>query len=200
LDKNFEKRENAMKKKNTLPALTNFADTHDGEHDKSVFLAAIETAHFTDPVQPLQTFTNLRTELIQVAEQPANVIPIFESHTAGMTDAQKLFIAQSVSEYFSNTVFAFNNEDLESEGKTLTGIIQPLRAYIARLKRATTTKASDLRAILKEIVHKELEALPDTLAKLGPIHRLNFTCKVMGYVLPKVEAVNFKQGESDTWD
>lgn len=59
---------------------------------------------------------------------------------------------------------------------------------------------TDLRAMLKTIVHKELATLPDTLASLDPVQRLNFVCKLMGYVLPKVEAVSHKQGEPLTWD
>ncbi len=55
-----------------------------------------------------------------------------------------------------------------------------------------TTK---LRAMLKEIIYKELETLPATLASLPTTHRLNYVCKFMGYVLPKVEAVSYKQGE-----
>ncbi|MBP6810857.1 MAG: hypothetical protein KA138_05030 [Saprospiraceae bacterium] len=58
---------------------------------------------------------------------------------------------------------------------------------------------TDLRAMLKEIVHKELAALPETLATLDPVQRLNIICKLVGYVLPKVEAVNHKQGEPRTW-
>lgn len=54
---------------------------------------------------------------------------------------------------------------------------------------------TDLRRTLKQIVHKELAALPDTLAGLDPVQRLNIVCKLIGYVLPKVEAVTYKQGE-----
>jgi len=54
---------------------------------------------------------------------------------------------------------------------------------------------TDLRAMLKRIVHQELATLPDTLAGLDPVQRLNIVCKLMGYVLPKIEAVTHKQGE-----
>jgi hypothetical protein len=58
---------------------------------------------------------------------------------------------------------------------------------------------TDLRAMLKRIVHQELAALPDTLATLDPVQRLNIVCKLMGYVLPKVEAVTHNQGEPLVW-
>jgi len=59
----------------------------------------------------------------------------------------------------------------------------------------TRHRTTDLRAMLKEIIYKELETLPATLAGLPTTHRLNYVCKFMGYVLPKVEAVSYKQGE-----
>ena len=71
------------------------------------------------------------------------------------------------------------------------------------MAKQTNTPAApftaDLRKMLKQIVYKELAALPDTLATLDPVQRLNIVCKLMGYVLPKVEAVNHKQGEPLTW-
>ena len=56
-------------------------------------------------------------------------------------------------------------------------------------------QTTDLRATLKDIIHQELTTLPDTLATLEPLQRLNIVCKLMGYVLPKVEAVDYRQGE-----
>ncbi len=188
-----------MKKNPTPPPITDFADTYDGEQDKVVYLAAIEDETFSDPVQPLQTFSNLRTALIQVAEQPAKVIPVFEQHTEGMTDAQKLFIAQRVKYYFSNTVFGADEADPESEGVTLTGIIQPLRAYIARLERISAPIVGDMRARLKEVFSEEIGRLPEVLATLENKDRLNFLCKIMPFVLPKVEAISATKGEPRDW-
>jgi hypothetical protein len=44
-------------------------------------------------------------------------------------------------------------------------------------------------------MQKELEQLPNTLKELGPIQRLNILCKLIPYVLPKVESVTHTQGE-----
>lgn len=62
------------------------------------------------------------------------------------------------------------------------------------------TLTTDLRAMLKKIVHQELAALPDTLEQLDPVQRLNVVCKLMGYVMPKVEAVSASHGEPPNWD
>jgi len=188
-----------MSKKKTPTAVTDFADTHDGNQAKAVYLAAIETETFPDPVQPLQTFTDLRTALMQVSDSPAKVIPVFEQHTAGMTEAQKLFVAQKVKHYFANTVFGGDEADEESEGERLMGIVEPLCAYIARLERAALPKVRDIRATLKELFRAEIERLPEALNGLEEKDRLVFLCKLMPFVLPKVEAVAATKGEPNGW-
>jgi hypothetical protein len=189
-----------MKKKTTPPTITDFADDHDGNQAKAVYLAAIETEVFTDPVLPLQTFTDLRTALINVSKHPAKVIPVFEQHTATMTDAQKLFIARKVRAYFASTVFDSGEIEEENEGITLTGIVEPLRAYIARLDRAALPQVADIRTTLKEVFRQEMERLPEALQTLDDKDRLNFLCKLMPFVLPKVEAVAATKGEPSDWN
>ena len=184
-----------MKKKQTPPAVTDFADTHDGNHAKAIYLAAIEAEAFPDPVQPLQTFTDLRTALIQVSDSPAKVMPVFEQHTAGMTDAQKLFVARKVKHYFAYTVFGSDEADEESEGERLTGIVEPLSAYIARLERSALPQVDNIRSTLKELFKKEMERLPEALNALDEKDRLVFLCKLMPFVLPKVDAVSATKGE-----
>ena len=51
---------------------------------------------------------------------------------------------------------------------------------------------------LKAIMQKELEQLPETLKDLEPVQRLNVLCKLIPYVLPKVEAVHSQKGEPET--
>lgn len=53
-----------------------------------------------------------------------------------------------------------------------------------------------LRHTLKEVIFKELETLPETLEQLEPIQRVNVVCKLIPFVLPKVEAVHYKEDES----
>ncbi len=44
-------------------------------------------------------------------------------------------------------------------------------------------------------MEKELAELPKTLESLEPAQRLNIVCKLLPYVLPKVEAMSFSTGE-----
>lgn len=77
---------------------------------------------------------------------------------------------------------------------------EPLNAISKKAETPNPPLTTNLRAMLKEIIRKELEALPVTLATLDPVQRLNIVCKLISYVLPKVEAVHHKQGEPLTWD
>ncbi len=63
-----------------------------------------------------------------------------------------------------------------------------------------TLLTRDLRQTLKAIVQKELEQLPGYLETLEPKERLNIICKIMPFVLPKVEAVKPSAGEPLTLD
>jgi hypothetical protein len=58
---------------------------------------------------------------------------------------------------------------------------------------------TDLRKILKVIIQKEFEQLPETLKELEPKERLNILCKLMPFVFPKVEAVQPTDGEPVVW-
>jgi hypothetical protein len=55
----------------------------------------------------------------------------------------------------------------------------------------------NIRDTLKEMMQKEIESLPDTLKELEPVQRLNILCKLIPYVLPKVESVTHTQGEPE---
>ncbi|MCC7245005.1 MAG: hypothetical protein IT269_04970, partial [Saprospiraceae bacterium] len=148
-------------------------------------------------------------------EQQAKVIPVFEQYTHDLTDTQKLFLAKKVKVYFEKTVFGFdggedetgkNEEQVylaydtdfhERDGGYLIGIVEPLRAYIARMERGVLPKVSNMRKTLKDVFTKEIERLPKYPETLEPKDRLNFICKMVPYVLTKVEAVASTIDEKD---
>jgi len=60
----------------------------------------------------------------------------------------------------------------------------------------------ELRAALKNILHQEIELLPDHFDKLEPKDRLELLVKLLPFALPKVEPASFKIGEggiADSW-
>lgn len=61
----------------------------------------------------------------------------------------------------------------------------------------------EIRAALKNILHQEIELLPDHFNKLEPKDRLEILIKLLPFALPKVEPESYQMGEgsfSDIWD
>jgi len=61
----------------------------------------------------------------------------------------------------------------------------------------------ELRAALKNILHQEIELLPDHFNKLEPKDRLELLVKLLPFALPKVEPESYSVGEgglADSWD
>lgn len=190
-----------MKKQKAAPDVEqylNFGSEHDNKHALGVWLEAIRSGTFPDPATPLKVFVELRNDLLQVSDQPAQVIPVFEQYTNGMKGNEKLFIARHLLNYFEHTVFD-ENDDGEPE-TYLTGISKPLDALLTRLSKETgITKddpmTGDLRRLLKATIKKEIERLPEYLQSLETKDRVNVLCKMLPFVLPKVESVHFEEGE-----
>ncbi len=60
----------------------------------------------------------------------------------------------------------------------------------------------ELRAALKNILHQEIELLPDHFDKLEPKDRLELLVKLLPFALPKVEPESYEIGEggiADSW-
>ena len=66
-------------------------------------------------------------------------------------------------------------------------------------KTSEQALTSDLRQVLKAIMQKEIERLPETLEALEPKERVIIVCKLMPYVFPKVESVAHFQGEPENY-
>jgi hypothetical protein len=60
----------------------------------------------------------------------------------------------------------------------------------------------ELRTALKNILHQEIELLPDHFKRLEPKDRLELLVKLLPYALPKVEAESYEVSEgglADYW-
>lgn len=58
----------------------------------------------------------------------------------------------------------------------------------------------DLRKELKKTLKAEVMNLSETLKQLEPKDRLNVVCRLLPFVFPKVNNVNFTQGEPIQFD
>lgn len=67
--------------------------------------------------------------------------------------------------------------------------------------RGTPNKLTkEIRVVLKSVIAKEIESLPDLLKDLEPRERLELIIKLMPYVVPKVQSVNHSVGEPFDFD
>jgi hypothetical protein len=57
----------------------------------------------------------------------------------------------------------------------------------------------DLRTELKTMVQKELKQMPELLKKLDSKERLNVLCRLLPYVMPKVEQIRHDNNEPIGW-
>lgn len=156
---------------------------------------ATEKGLFADAVQPLQLVDAGTTILAKQAENPAKGVELLLSEIAKavLTIPQQLFIYNGVNEYLTITEF---------EGLVLTQAKDLLLSHCKRLRKENEPVkplVKNIREMLKVQVQKELEQLPETLKNLEPEKRLNIICKLIPFVLPKVEAINAERGEPGDW-
>lgn len=62
---------------------------------------------------------------------------------------------------------------------------------------STKPEVKNLRQELKTILQNELQRLPEYLEGLEPREKLNFICKLMPFVMPKVMTVHSEKGEPE---
>ena len=63
--------------------------------------------------------------------------------------------------------------------------------------KTSEIRTKDLRINLKQIVLNELAELPGKLNELSTEKRLNLICRLLPFVLPKVDSVRHDAGEPD---
>lgn len=83
--------------------------------------------------------------------------------------------------------------------KLLKSQTERLKVEVNKQPEYNKPLVGNIRDTLKELIQKELEQLPETLKDLEPVKRLNVLCKLIPYVLLKVEAVHPKEGEPIQW-
>lgn len=182
-----------MKTKNKEPLqdLLNTENEHWNEFAYRLHCKATERGLFADVAQPLH-LVNAGTDILaEQAENPAKGVEqlLIEITKAELTMPQQLFVYNWVNEYLTITEF---------KGKVLTQAKELLQSHIKRLKKENEPLkplVKNIREILKAQVQKELEQLPETLKDLEPEKRLNIVCKLIPFVLPKVESIHPENGE-----
>ena len=184
---------------NDLQALEGYFKTENEHYNGYTFemlCEVLKQGNFENPETPLQLFSIAVDNLTELYETPLQAVQMFEAETdkQKLTPTQRLFVYEWVYKYLRQTEF----EELD-----LTEVKDLLKSQTERLKNDkpqveyNKPLTGNIRDTLKELMQKELEQLPDTLKELEPVQRLNILCKLIPYVLPKVESVTHKLGEPD---
>jgi hypothetical protein len=156
----------------------------------------LKHGNFENPETPLKLFDEAVNIFSEQNETPLKAVHEFATVTDKhkLTSAQKLFVLIWVYKYVNVSDFGL---------KGISEIEKLLKCEIEKLKNDKPQVAYskpmtvNLRDTLKELMQKELAQLPNTLNELDPAVRLNILCKLIPYVLPKVESVTHKMGEPD---
>jgi hypothetical protein len=165
-------------------------------YTREILCEILQQGNFENPEIPLKLFSNSIDIFTKHHETPLKAVQEFAAETdiQKLTPTQKLFVYEWVYKYVR--VSDFGELDL-------TEIKYLLKSQTERLKNDkpkfdyNKPLTGNIRDTLKELMQKEIESLSDTLKELEPVQRLNILCKLIPYVLPKVESVTHTQGEPE---
>jgi hypothetical protein len=157
----------------------------------------LKQGNFENPETSLQLFDKAVNIFTEQHETPLKAVEEFASETdkANLNTAQKLFIYEWVNKYIR--VSDFGELDITEVKYLLISQTERLKNDKPQIEY-NKPLTGNIRDTLKELMQKELEQLPDTFKELEPVQRLNILCKLIPYVLPKVESVTHKLGEPES--
>ena len=187
---------------NDLQALEGYFKTENEHYNGYTFemlCEVLKQGNFETPETPLQLFSIAVDNLPELYETPLQAVQEFEAETNELEPKQKLFVFEWVLKYLKNSEFdkegTKETKDLGEVKDLLKTQIERLELEVSKLPENNKPLTGSIREILKDLMQKELEQLPETLKDLEPVQRLNILCKFMPYVLPKVESVTHTLGE-----
>jgi len=160
----------------------------------------LQKGNFENPETPLKLFSKSINIFTEHFETPLKALQLFENETdkQKIDTLQKLFVFEWVYKYLSRTDFSDENLNFDEIEPLLKSQTERLKVEVNKQLEYNKPLVGSIRDTLKELMQKELEQLPETLKDLEPVQRLNVLCKLIPYVLPKVEAVHSEKGEPET--
>lgn len=166
------------------------------EYTREILCEVLKQGNFETPETPLQLFSNSIDIFTEHYKTPLKAVQEFAAETEKqkLTPAQQLFVYEWVYRYVKNS--EFDNLDTTEINELLKSKIERLKNDKSKIEN-NKPLTGNIRDTLKEMMQKEIESLPDTLKVLEPVQRLNILCKLIPYVLPKVESVTHTQGEPE---
>lgn len=160
----------------------------------------LQKGNFENPETPLKLFSKSIDIFTEHFETPLKAVQLFEAETdkQKIHTAQKLFVFEWVYKYLIRTDFSDENLNFDEIEPLLKSQTERLKVEVNKQPEYNKPLVGSIRDTLKELMQNELERLPETLKDLEPVQRLNVLCKLIPYVLPKVEAIHCEKGEPET--
>jgi len=158
----------------------------------------LEQGNFENPETPLLLFSKAIDIFTEQYETPLQAVHNFgkETDKHNLSLNQKLFVFENVLDYVKYS--EFEKADTDEIKDLLKSHTERIKSEIKNQKpEYNKPLVNNIRDTLKDLMQKELEQLPETLKDLEPVQRLNVLCKLIPYVLPKVEAVHSEKGEPE---
>jgi len=157
----------------------------------------LKRRNFESIETPLQLFSSAIDIFTAQYETPLKAVQTFETETdkEKLSPVQKLFVFEWVWRYVKDS--SFEKADIKDIVGLLKSETERLKSEVSKQPEYNKPLTTNIRDMLKELIQKELGQLPETLKGLEPVQRLNILCKLIPYVLPKVESITHDLGEPD---
>lgn len=158
-----------------------------------ILCEVLQQGQFENPEIPLRLF-DYATDIVQeMHECPLKAVQAVDGELSKskLNPSQTVFIYGWICKYLKDTDFG----EID-----LTPVYNLLKSQSDKLiaeAGASIPLTKNIRETLKELMQKELEQLPETMKELEPVQRLNILCKLMPFILPKVESVTHDLNEPD---
>jgi hypothetical protein len=175
------------------------SNTHWNSYALKTIRRALENELFSDLNKLMKLYEfSINTAIESHKERPFEGLQIIisESDKNELNTEQKVFLLQRVFEYLDYTEFDewYSNEIQDLMKSQITVYNNELKNKLPEYNKPLI---GNIRDILKDLVQKELEQLPETLKDLDKGQRLNILCKLIPYVLPKTESIKHTFGEPE---
>ncbi len=171
---------------------------HWNGHAFEMICEVLQKGNFENPETPLKLFSKSIGIFTEHYQTPLKAVQLFEAETdkQKIDTVQKLFVFEKVLNYVKYS--EFEKADTDKIKDLLKSQTERLKDEVNKQPEYNKPLIGNIRDTLKGLMQKELEQLPETLKDLEPVQRLNVLCKLIPYVLPKVEAVHSEKGEPET--
>ena len=149
-----------------VKAIEDYFKTNNPHWNKYAFKILCEVLKqdiFENPIIPLSVFHDAIDIITENHSTPLRAIQLFdnEAKRLKLNTNQKLFVFNKVLEYARNTEFDFG--DTGEFRDLLRSYIEPLDKELALQELKDKPVVSNIRGVLKELIQKELEQLPESL-------------------------------------